>query len=553
MEPTSTHNREVIRRSRFLGRYELIGALGRGGMGSVYLARHAGVAGFHRLFAMKILHEHLAAKPSFVDMLRDEARIAARLHHPNVVPVVDLGTHGEDHYIVLDYVEGPSFSKLWKRSGGEAPRELLISILLDTLEGLHAAHILKDDNGEDLHLIHRDVSPSNILVGIDGIARITDFGIAKAESRLTSTKPGVLKGSLQYMSPEQVKNRKSIDRRTDVWSVGVILWNALTGERLFEADSDGATIEAILNREVQPPSMKDAKPPACFDEVVLRALEREPKKRYSSALEMGDALRRMAAEHGMIGSRQQVAEWVEGLFGDELEERRSEIRKVVRRRSTTPVTNDISRVTLLPSLSSPPSLTSGDDMTISSHSSESDAGTGETTVPAFWTYFWTARFQKRHFWVYLAVMAVFLIGVAVYLYQRPTQSSITVTELKPVKTREKKLGSQPGVAQRHSSPATVATGQPSEPQSKSRQPKERVPEKKLSPENNSQRTYRPAQGPIQGAKRPANAAMVAPKDTSTFREPKPQPISEPDPKAPSAPPSTPSSEYEFEKNPYVMH
>jgi serine/threonine-protein kinase len=339
-------------RRRFLGRYELIGELARGGMGTVFLARHAGEAGFQRMFAIKVLHQHLEEEATFVDMLRDEARIAARLHHPNVVAIVDLGSHGRQHYVVMDYVEGPSFATLWKRSSDTRPLALMLSIVIDTLDGLHAAHTLKDEEGADLQLVHRDVSPQNILVGVDGIARITDFGIAKAESRIGSTQPGMRKGKLQFMSPEQVKDETPVDRRTDVWAMGVVLWSMLASEHLFRAENDAATVHNILVKPIPKPSETKAKPPAMFDDIVLRALARNPDERFSSALEMADALRVVAHEQGMMGSRQQVASWVESTFSEELERRRQAIRDVVRKRTDNSDLMDYSQVTVLPSLPS---------------------------------------------------------------------------------------------------------------------------------------------------------------------------------------------------------
>jgi serine/threonine-protein kinase len=322
-------------------------------MGTVYLARHAGEAGFQRLFAVKVLHAHLAEEPGFVDMLRDEARIAARIHHPNVVAVVDIGHHGDNHFIVMEYVEGPSFATLWKRSRDKRPLDMIVSVMLDTLEGLHAAHTLTDEEGEALHLVHRDVSPQNVLVGVDGVARITDFGIAKAESRISSTQPGMRKGKLQFMSPEQIRDAEKIDLRTDVWAAGVVLYSLLTGEHLFRDENDAATVHNVIAKEVPLPSTRGEKPPAAFDAVIMKALERDQTKRFDTALDMAEALRKAAVEAGVMGSRQAVARWVTSTFGEELESRRAAIREVTRRRTGPAVDyREYSQVTVLPSLPS---------------------------------------------------------------------------------------------------------------------------------------------------------------------------------------------------------
>ena len=264
---------------------------------------------------------------AFVDMLRDEARIAARIHHPNVVAVVDLGTHGNSALRRdAGYVEGqwPSLP-----CGSAAPPSVRwstsrTSIVIDTLEGLHAAHTLKDDDRRrNSPRAPRRVAAKYPDRRIDGVARITDFEASprrRVESR--STRRRTRKGKLLFMSPEQITDSEAIDRRTDVWAMGVVLWTVLTGEHLFRADNDAATIHSVLVKDVPPPSKTDAKPPACFDDIILRALERDPAKRYSSALEMADALRQRATENSLLGSRQRIATWVEQMFGEELDRRR---------------------------------------------------------------------------------------------------------------------------------------------------------------------------------------------------------------------------------------
>jgi serine/threonine protein kinase len=306
-----------------LGRYELLGVLGRGGMANVYLGRHAGGAGFQRLFAIKVLHPHLAQEEAFIEMLLDEARIAARLHHPNVVPIVDLGEQDGIYYVVMEYVEGCTLSVLLKKNRDRRPPRLLIPIILDALSGLHAAHSLTDDDGSSMRLVHRDVSPQNILVGVDGMARLTDFGIAKAESRINSTRPGELKGKISFMSPEQIRNPESVDHRSDVFSAGVLLWTALTGKHLFEAESTGAAMNNTLGMAIEPPSRVGLRPPAVFDTICLRALERSVAARLDSALSFEESLRAAATANGLCGSRREVGEWVLSAVGEELTERRN--------------------------------------------------------------------------------------------------------------------------------------------------------------------------------------------------------------------------------------
>lgn len=337
-----------------LGAYEIIAEIARGGMGSVYLARRAGEGGFRRLFAVKAMHPHLAEDHAFVEMLRDEARIAAQLHHQNVVPVVDIGTHDQVPYVVMEYIDGCALSALLARNKTHRPPELLSAIILDALEGLHAAHSLRDDDGNVLHLVHRDVTPQNILVGVDGSGRLTDFGIAKAEARVTTTRPGVWKGKFAYMAPEQlVGDGENVDHRADIFAAGAVLWTAITGQRLFRADTDGATLHNVLHKVILPPSAVGLTPPAAFDAVCLRALERDRDKRFQSAREMADALRKAV---GNIGTRAAVADWVTASFPNEIESRRAAIRAAAhdpRRSSSSSIS-----IPALPQLSGPSSLSS---------------------------------------------------------------------------------------------------------------------------------------------------------------------------------------------------
>lgn len=352
---------------RTLGRYEVVGVLGRGGMATVYLARHVGEAGFQRLLAIKVLHPHLAHEREFVTMLLDEARIAARLHHPNLVPIVDLGSEGVLHYVVMEYVEGCTVSSLLAKHKNQRPPRLIVPIVLDALTGLHAAHTLTDENGQPMNLVHRDVSPQNILVGVDAIARVTDFGIARAEARINSTRPGQMKGKLAFMSPEQVRDSSHIDARSDVFAMGVLLWSALTARRLFRGSSDAATLGNVLSMPIPVPSSVGLKPPAVFDDICMRALERDPEKRFSSALEMEEALREVAIANGFLGSRREIAEWVHTAFDDELTERRNAIRSAISHVSARrQAMESVSGFRVIPTVGSltppgaqtPPSLTS---------------------------------------------------------------------------------------------------------------------------------------------------------------------------------------------------
>jgi serine/threonine protein kinase len=316
---------------RRLDRYELIGEIASGGMASVFLARLAGVAGFQRFFAIKRLHPHLADDQEFIEMFLDEARLAAGIHHPNVVPILEVGTSEAGYYLVMDYIEGDTLAGLGSRFGGgrRIPQPIALRVMLDALQGLHAAHELTDADGYLLDLVHRDCSPQNILVGVDGSSRITDFGVARASARLTTTRNMTVKGKLAYLSPEQATGG-ALDRRSDLFGMGVILWESLAGRRLFRADTEAETLSRILVDPV--PSLLTAAPdiPEEVAEVVAISLARDPDSRYPSAADMAEALehavRSVETPELFIASHRDVGAYLRELLGTEITARREAIR-----------------------------------------------------------------------------------------------------------------------------------------------------------------------------------------------------------------------------------
>src|SRR3954470_10503493 len=238
---------------RQLDRYELIGELASGGMATVFLARLAGVGGFQRFVAIKRRHPHLAGEEEFIEMFLDEARLAARIHHPHVVPILEVGASERGYYLVMEYIEGDTLARLLARaatSGHKLPATIGTRVVVDMLSGLHAAHELRDEHGNPTELVHRDVSPQNVLVGIDGNTRITDFGVARAASRLSATRAGQLKGKIAYMAPEQAVGDPSVDRRADIFSSGIVLWEVLAARRLFKAENEAATLSRVISEPI---------------------------------------------------------------------------------------------------------------------------------------------------------------------------------------------------------------------------------------------------------------------------------------------------------------
>jgi serine/threonine-protein kinase len=301
-----------------LGRYEVISRLGRGGMGTVYLARITGDGGFRRLFAIKVLRSHLSRSDEAGQMLLKEARIASRIDHPNIVSVVDVGSHEGQPYLVMDYVTGCSLADLL-RTNSKYSTAAAVSIIIDTLAGLHAAHTLADDDGISLDVIHHDVSPHNIMVGLDGIARLSDFGVAYVRRSMGEPEEAS-RGKPAFTAPERVKGGAG-DRRSDVFSVGVILWNVLTGSTLFDGPDIESTLENVLTRPI-PPASRHGKSPEALDAVCFKALQRSPDKRYQSAEEMLVHLRKVAAAEDLLGSPSEVKQWVKQAMGHDLDVQR---------------------------------------------------------------------------------------------------------------------------------------------------------------------------------------------------------------------------------------
>lgn len=312
---------------RMLDRYEILAEIAHGGMGTVYLARLGGAGGFERLFAIKLMHDHLAEDETFAAMLLDEARTAAHILHPNAVGIIDVRESPVGYYLVMNYVDGFALSQILDHAGLDPNTRIRIStrILADAAHGLHAAHHAKNPQGQHLGIVHRDVSPQNILVGTDGVGRIVDFGIALAASRITSSRPGILKGKPSYMAPEQARG-EPCSPRSDVFALGIVLWEVLTGERLFDSEMDLATLVKVTECVVEPPS-KHAPylhPGLCA--VSMKALQKEPADRYTTARELGVAIERAADSAGMLATAHEVEEVLARLFSAEIATRQEAIR-----------------------------------------------------------------------------------------------------------------------------------------------------------------------------------------------------------------------------------
>ncbi|HEX8792351.1 MAG TPA: protein kinase [Polyangiaceae bacterium] len=301
---------------RVVGRYVIHDKLASGGMATVHFGRLVGAVGFARTVAIKRLHPHLSEDVEFRSTIIDEARLAARIHHPNVVATLDVVSVEGELLIVMEYVGGESLSRLVKAEaakGRAIPVPIANAILIGALHGLHAAHEAKSERGEPLGIVHRDVSPQNVLVGVDGVARIIDFGVAKAIGRLQTTREGVVKGKMAYMAPEQLAGH-DVTRQADVYAAAVVLWEVLARRALFKADNDGALFAKVVGGAKEPPSRYAENLPPGLDEIVMKGLAVDPRERFATAEEMAEALLRVVTP----AFPPQIGRWVEEVAREPL-------------------------------------------------------------------------------------------------------------------------------------------------------------------------------------------------------------------------------------------
>ncbi len=305
------------------GRYQLVKKLASGGMAEIYLARQQGLEGFEKLLVIKRILPHLAEDEEFIQMFLDEARIAARLNHPNIVQIFDLGAIGDHYFIAMEYIHGDDVRRVWKQSdaaGTALPIAHACRIVMDAASALDYAHKRTDPaTGKPLGIIHRDISPQNILVSFEGGVKIVDFGIAKAADSSNQTKSGVLKGKYSYMSPEQASGRK-IDHRTDIFALGVVLYELLTGIRLFKRATEIETIKAVTECRVEPPSVLNPRVPTDLEPVVMKALVANPDQRYQEAAQLQLAIEEWLVQNRLPSSSAHLKAYMQEIYRDRLAE-----------------------------------------------------------------------------------------------------------------------------------------------------------------------------------------------------------------------------------------
>jgi serine/threonine protein kinase len=333
--------------SRDAGKYKLLAELGRGGMANVYLAVARGPSGFNKLVVLKCLRSDLASDHDLLAMFLDEARLAARLNHPHVVQTNEVGEYAGRPVIVMEYLEGQTLANLLQRAKttGRLPLALHLRVIVDALEGLHHAHELADFAGKPLGLVHRDVSPQNVFVTFDGQVKVLDFGIAKAVNSQAQTSTGVLKGKVQYMAPEQMLGAM-VDRRADLYAVGVMAWEAATGQRMWKGQTDLHVMNKVANDGVPSPHEVDPTVSPALEAIVMKALARDPDDRYATALEFAAALETVIAHLGTGASNRDLGKLVRDLF----EDARAQTRAIVEAQLIDAADSDTGQAMIPPNL-----------------------------------------------------------------------------------------------------------------------------------------------------------------------------------------------------------
>ncbi len=399
-----------------LGRYELLLPVAAGGMAMVWAARLKGSRGFQKIVAVKTMLPKLSEDPQFERMFLDEASLASRIHHPNVVEVLDLGEISGVLFIAMEWLDGVPLNQVMKAAKGAAgiPMPVAAHILTHAAEGLHAAHELKDDEGAYIGLVHRDVSPQNILVGYDGLTKMVDFGLAKATALGDgATRAGQLKGKISYMAPEQIRG-DPLDRRADVFALGVVLYAVTTGKHPFRRESEGATLFAISAPEPAPAPSRFMSYPPELEAVLLKAIAKDPDKRYSSSLEFARALEQTLPEAERAHGGERVAGFIKGLLGAQHDQQKAALNEALRRAD---------RASIAPGAG----LDGLSSSATSSVSSLSAVGLSRTSqdMPTSPLMLRPSAWQRLRFPMVLGALALVVAGAAFAFTRKPHELTVT--------------------------------------------------------------------------------------------------------------------------------
>lgn len=334
-EPARPSPTAAVERPEVIGGYQILAPIAQGGMAQVYLARPAGATAAHRHVAVKRLRPELVGDDRFASMFLDELQIASRVCHPNVCSVLDFGVEGGEAFLVMEYLQGETLASIRRKLVlmGRSDRFALdlkermafvCRTIAEAAEGLHAAHEQRDLDGRPLEIVHRDVSPENLLVTFDGCVKVLDFGVARASCQTHTTRAGDVKGKFAYMAPEILDGQQAT-RRTDVWGLGVILWELLTLKRLFRQETDAQTLQAVMHMNIEPPSVHQPGIPAALDAIVMAALQRDPADRTPSARHLAQALTAFLVRRRTLAGAAQTSAHMLRLFPGGRDEKRRQL------------------------------------------------------------------------------------------------------------------------------------------------------------------------------------------------------------------------------------
>lgn len=321
-----TPGKEAIATGEMFGRYRIRGVLEEGGMGRLYVAERTGVQGFTKVVALKRILPHLAHDPRLRAMFIAEARVAARLDHPDIVTTFELGEVDGNFFMSMEYLPGEDLAKILSRCTATRPMPVEIAVTLGqrVADALHYAHELTDDDGYPAMLVHRDVNPCNIVVTYYGAVKLLDFGVAKEAAASSTTFSGVFRGNYAYCAPEQIEGTP-LDRRTDIFCLGIVLWECVTGQRLFGGGTDVSNIDAVRSKRIDPPSTLRPEVPPALDAIVMRCLSRDPARRYQRASDLSASLRQLLSSREHAPNEQGIGTWLEQQFGSDRASRKKAI------------------------------------------------------------------------------------------------------------------------------------------------------------------------------------------------------------------------------------
>jgi serine/threonine protein kinase len=311
----------VSQRGVRFGKYVLLNRIAVGGMAEIFLARQEGLEGFEKTICIKRIRPHLSSQPNFVRMFLNEAKLAAQLNHPNIVQIYDLGRINDSYFIAMEYISGRDMSRIIpKAEKAEIPFPMIyaLKIASNCCEGLYYAHTKTDAYGNPLHVVHRDVTPENVLVGFNGTVKIVDFGIAKASTQLEQTRAGEIKGKLSYMSPEQAMGQQ-LDHRSDIFSLGAVMYEWITGYKLFTGENEMAILKSIIDGKIYPPSYFKEDVPEAVERILMKALDKDREARYQSAWEMQFDIDTFVAGSHFSPSNIHMSNFLKQIFDDEIE------------------------------------------------------------------------------------------------------------------------------------------------------------------------------------------------------------------------------------------